>query len=532
MLRFTQTEHILKVMKDKEKIRNVGILAHIDHGKTTLTDLLLAEAGLIPYSLAGEIRALDYLEEEQRRGITIKTANISLLHRMDGREYVVNLVDTPGHVDFTGRVTRALRAIDGAVIIVDAVEEIMAQTEVVLRQALCERVKPVLFINKVDRLINELKMNTEEIRAKISRIIQSFNNLIEIYSEPIFKDHWKVSFSRGSVVIGSALHKWGLTFEVAEKRGIKFSDIIKAYQSGDLRSLQKEIPLPRAVLELIVRELPNPAKAQRYRVVKIWRGDVNSKIGRAMIECDPNGPIMICVTGVKADQRKRLIATGRIFSGEVSEGSNIYLLGVKKESIIRDVSIYMGPFRESVKSLDSGNMVALSGFDFISSGETIVDVKYKDEASPFEKITYIQEPVITVSIEPKDPRDLEHLIDLLTLLSIEDPNLITSVNRETGELLLSGIGELQIDIALKTLKEYEPKIEVIVSEPRVSYRESVGRRGMQATVKSPNGLNWVSVKVEPLESPNTSTSSGRILYVNKYGNYLIDLTGEIFSEEN
>jgi len=138
MLRVTKIDHILNAMKDKSKVRNIGVLAHTDHGKTTLTDLLLAEAGLIPYSLAGEIRVLDYLEEEQRRGITIKTANISLLCEVHGEEYVINLVDTPSHVDFTDRVTRALRAIDGAIILVDAVEEIMAQTEVAVRQALSE----------------------------------------------------------------------------------------------------------------------------------------------------------------------------------------------------------------------------------------------------------------------------------------------------------------------------------------------------------------------------------------------------------
>ncbi|MEM2273142.1 MAG: GTP-binding protein, partial [Candidatus Bathyarchaeia archaeon] len=237
MFRVVKIDRILNVMKDKSRVRNIGVLAHIDHGKTTLTDLLLAEAGLIPYNLAGEIRVLDYLEEERRRGITIKTANISLLYKVHGEEYVINLIDTPGHVDFTGRVTRALRAIDGALILVDAVEEVMAQTEVVTRQALNERIKPILFINKVDRLINDLRMTAEEIRNKISRIIQSFNNLVDIYSEPHFRDYWRVGLSRGNVIIGSALHKWGLTIKTSEEKGIKFSDIIKVYRSDGLEIL-------------------------------------------------------------------------------------------------------------------------------------------------------------------------------------------------------------------------------------------------------------------------------------------------------
>src|SRR3972149_1520007 len=148
MPRFRQLNQILELMREKERIRNLGIIAHIDHGKTTLTDSLLAGAGLLSPKMAGTARVLDYLQEEQKRKITIKAANISLLYRTTESSFVLNLVDTPGHVDFTGKVTRALRAIDGAVVVVDAVEEIMAQTEVVTRQGLEERGRPVLFINK------------------------------------------------------------------------------------------------------------------------------------------------------------------------------------------------------------------------------------------------------------------------------------------------------------------------------------------------------------------------------------------------
>src|SRR4030042_1321270 len=129
MPRFKQTEETLKLMHNREIVRNIGIIAHIDHGKTTMSDSLLAQAGLMAPSRAGEARTLDYLEEEQRRGITIKTANISLLYEEDGTQYVINLIDTPGHVDFSGKVTRAMRALDGCILLVDAVGEFQTMRE-------------------------------------------------------------------------------------------------------------------------------------------------------------------------------------------------------------------------------------------------------------------------------------------------------------------------------------------------------------------------------------------------------------------
>jgi elongation factor 2 len=157
-------------MDELDNVRNIGTLAHVDHGKTTLSDSLLMAAGLISPKVAGKALALDYVPIEQMRQMTVKAANVSLYHEYNGNAYLINLVDTPGHVDFTGHVTRSLRVMDGAIVVVDAVEGVMTQTETVVRQGLEERVRPLLYINKIDRLIRELKLTPEEVQQKLMEI--------------------------------------------------------------------------------------------------------------------------------------------------------------------------------------------------------------------------------------------------------------------------------------------------------------------------------------------------------------------------
>ncbi len=499
MPRFRQTAEILRLMRKKEQVRNIGIVAHIDHGKTTMTDSLLAGAGLLSPKIAGKARVLDYLEEEQRRGITIKTANISLLHEVEGRPYVINLVDTPGHVDFTGKVKRALRAIDGAVVVVDAVEEVMVQTETVTRQALEERVRPVLFINKVDRLIKELKLSTGEIQDKLARIIRDFNSLIEVYGEPEFKEKWKVDPQNETVAFGSAIHRWGFTMKTAQEKGIKFSNIIEAYKKEASQNLAKLIPLHYAILDIAVKNIPDPVEAQKYRLTRIWKGDINSEIGKAMVNCDDNGPTVICITTTQIDPEAGLIATGRLFSGSVKAEDHVYLVNARKDCVVQQVSIYMGAFREAVDQITAGNIAALLGLDVARAGETLVSSASKGVMVPFEPIKYVSEPIITIALEPKNPKELPRLVEAMNRLSIEDPNLVATINTETGEYLLSGMGELHLEIAMKFLKDYSGGIELLTSKPIVVYRESVADKGAIVMAESPNKQNRLWVQVEPLE---------------------------------
>ncbi len=499
MPRFKTVEQIQKIMSNLEQVRNIGIIAHVDHGKTTTSDMLLAAAGIISTKVAGEALALDYLDVEQKRGITVKSANISLYHEYEGKPYVINLIDTPGHVDFSGKVTRSLRVLDGAIVIVDAVEGVMTQTETVLRQALEERVRPLLYINKVDRLIKELKLTPQEIQRRFVEIIRDINNLIREYADPEFRDKWILDAAKGMVAFGSAKDKIGLTVPIAHKKGIKIIDMIKAYEKGRqaVEELQKIIPLHEALLDMVVKFIPNPREAQRYRIPKIWRGDIDSEIGKAMMNADPNGPLVFFVNDMRIDPHAGLVATGRVFSGTLRSGQEVWLLMGRTKQKVLQVSLYMGPFRETVGQVFAGNIAAVLGLDKARAGETVVQIEYKDVAAPFEKMRYVSEPVVTMAVEPKRMQDLSKLIEALRKMAIEDPNLVVKINEETGEYLISGMGPLHLEIALTLLKK-NYKIEVETSPPIVVYRETIRSKSEVIEGKSPNKHNKLYISVEPL----------------------------------
>ena len=219
----TSLEKIDRLTKNQNNIRNIATSAHIHHGKTALTDNLLAAAGMMSEKLAGDLdggMATWQHSDEQERLLTVDAANVSMAHTLGEEDYLINLIDTPGHVDFSGNVTRAMRAIDGTIVLVCASEGIMPQTETVMKQALRERVKPILFINKVDRMIKELKLTPEGMRERFLKIIDDFNLLLEQIAEPEFRQKWKVNVMDGTVIFGSAKDNWAMSVAYMQKRNI------------------------------------------------------------------------------------------------------------------------------------------------------------------------------------------------------------------------------------------------------------------------------------------------------------------------
>jgi elongation factor 2 len=225
------------IMNKPQYIRNIGIAAHIDHGKTTLSDNLIAGAGMMSEELAGKQLLLDFDEQEQARGITINAANVSMVYNYKDKEYLINLIDTPGHVDFGGDVTRAMRAVDGCIIVACAVEGVMPQTETVVRQALKEKARPTLFINKVDRLINELKVTPEQMQERFVKIITEVNRLIKKMAPEGQKDDWSVQVEDGTVAFGSAYHNWAISAPYMKRTGITFKEIYEFCANDDQKTL-------------------------------------------------------------------------------------------------------------------------------------------------------------------------------------------------------------------------------------------------------------------------------------------------------
>lgn len=490
-----KTKKVSELMKKQDHIRNIAIAAHIDHGKTTFSDNLLAGAGMLSEDTAGKQRFLDFHEDEASRGITIDAANVSMVHPYrGGEEYLINLIDTPGHVDFGGDVTRAMRAVDGCIVLVDAVEGIMPQTETVLRQALKELVKPVLFINKVDRLINEVKLSPQDMEKKFIDVIGQVNELIGNIAPEGYKEKWKVSVAEGSVAFGSAFHKWALSFPYMKEHGMTFKDIIDAYQEDKRDELAKNAPLHKVVLEMSIKHHPNPVDAQEYRIPKIWHGDKDSELGKYLIKCDAGGPFVFVPTKIVIDKHAGEVAAGRVFSGTAKQGDEVYMNLAKQSTRVQQVSIYRGAQRIVVDEVPAGNIVGIVGLKNVFVGETVS----KDSMEPFEKITHMFEPVITKSIEATKAADLPKLVEILKQINKEDPSINVEINEQTGESLISGMGELHLEIIENRIRT-EKGLEVKTSPPIIVYRETIGKESPAVEGRSPNKHNSFFIKVEPLE---------------------------------
>ena len=487
----------VQLMSTPSVIRNIGTAAHIDHGKTTFSDNLIAGAGMMSQELAGDQRVLDFDEQEAARGITINAASASMVHEFGKESYLINLIDTPGHVDFGGDVTRAMRALDGAFILCCAVEGFMPQTETVIRQALKERVRPLLFINKVDRAIVEQKISKEMMIEKFSKLVAEFNQkIMNILPAPLNKQ-WQVSIQDGTVAFGSAKNNWAISAPFMQRSGITFKDIFEyCSKDGGQKELARKSPLHEVVLEMAIKHIQNPVDAQKLRIPTIWKGDLESPLGKQMLNCDPKGDVALMVTKIIMDKQAGEIAIGRLFSGTVTKGQTLYVAGMPNPQRVQTVSLMVGADRITVENCQAGNIVAVTGLKDAIAGSSVSTLK---DMEPFEKMAHYSEPVVTKALEAKNMKDLPKLVDVLRVIAKADPSLSIEINNETGQHLMSGMGELHLEITEYRIIN-EQGVDIKSSPPIVVYRECVkAPNKTEFEGKSPNKHNKFYFIVEPLE---------------------------------
>ncbi|XP_034683420.1 elongation factor-like GTPase 1 [Vitis riparia] len=608
-------------------IRNICILAHVDHGKTTLADHLIAAAadGLVHPKQAGRLRFMDYLDEEQRRAITMKSSSVTLRFN---DIYHINLIDSPGHMDFCSEVSTAARLSDGALVLVDAVEGVHIQTHAVLRQAWTERLSPCLVLNKIDRLISELKLSPLEAYSKLVRIVHEVNGIMSAFKSEkylsdvdlllagpagenlenleLVEDDEEDTFQpqKGNVAFVCALDGWGFRInEFAEfyvsKLGASAAALQKAlwgpkyynqktkmivgkkgmgggskarpmfvqfvleplwqvYQAalepdGDKSMLQKVIksfnlnvparelqhkdpkvvllavlsrwlPLSDAILSMVVKCIPDPMRAQSFRISRLLpKREVSddgpssnvlaeAELVRKSVEaCDfspeapcvafvskmfavpikmlpqrgPNGGILNNSTdeGGSGESDECFIAFARVFSGVLFAGQRVFVLSalydpLKPEAMQKHVqeaelhSLYlmMGQGLKPVALAKAGNIVAIRGLgQHILKSATLSSTK---NCWPFSSLVFQVSPTLRVAIEPSDPTDMGALMKGLRLLNRADPFVEVSVSAR-GEHVLAAAGEVHLERCIKDLKDRFARVSLEVSPPLVPYKETI-----------------------------------------------------------
>jgi elongation factor 2 len=342
---------------------------------------------------------------------------------------------------------------------------------------------------------------------RFAKIIVRVNTLIERYAPPEHKKDWQVKIEDGRVAFGSALHKWGFNLPYMKAKGLTFKEVIDAY-SGEpedvgkkVDALSKKVPLWEPVLDMFCEHLPNPLEAQPFRQSQIWPGDLKSPVAAAMAKVDPNGPLLMCITTIEVDPHSGVIAIGRIFSGSVEKGKTVRLISSRQSGTIQQVYMIMATDRVIVDKIPAGNIAAISGLPLIHVGETVAEEGF--ETQPFEALKYVSEPVVTVAVEPEDVTDLPLFDKVMHKLTLEDPNLHFVMNKESGEYLLSGMGELHLEITAYRMQEAGLKARL--SKPIVIYRETISQNynGSSVMGKSPNKHNKLWITIEKLSDKVT-----------------------------
>ncbi|MGI5174636.1 elongation factor G [Treponema sp. OMZ 840] len=480
-----------------KNIRNIGIIAHIDAGKTTTTERILYYTGKI--HRIGEIddgaATMDWMSQEQERGITIQSAATTTYWR----DRQINIIDTPGHVDFTAEVERSLRVLDGAVAVICAVGGVQPQTETVWRQADEYRVPRLCFVNKMDRTGADFFAAMEDVKQKfgakplaLQLPVGSESNFEGVVDLLRMKEYRFDPADEGETVIESDIaaerleeaKRW--REKIIDETSSYNDEIAELFLSGEevpLELLQKEIRrgtverffIPflcgsarkncavQPLIDAIVDYLPAPDE------VPAAVGTQVKKQERIEIPCCESGSLSALVFKIQYEREAGSLCYARIYSGKIKTGEQVFNVGKKKRERVNRILRMHSNKSEAVDSIGAGDIAVLIGLKLAQTGDTL-----GNEGAPvlLENVSFPQ-PVISVALEPETLSDRDKLKETLDILSKEDPTFTFREDAETGQLLISGMGELHLEVLVTRMKE-DFKVAARVGNPQVTYRESVG----------------------------------------------------------
>lgn len=481
-----------------ERYRNIGIIAHIDAGKTTTTERVLFYTGRTHRlgSVDDGTTVTDWMEQERERGITIVSAAVTA----HWRDYVINLIDTPGHIDFTAEVQRSLRVLDGGVVVFDAVQGVEPQSETVWRQADLYRVPRICFVNKMDRVGASFERTIEMIRERLAAnpiAVQmpvgeeaKFKGVVDLIEESLILWTDESGASRDISDVPDELKQ-----EVASRRQAMIEQIAETSESltdkfiegGEISTDELKTALRQAVLEskatpvfcgsalknkgiqslldAIVDYLPSPVDIPD--VVGVKPG-TEEEISRPP---DDEEPLSALVFKIVTDPYVGRLAYFRVYSGKIKKGSTVYNSSAgKKERVGRLLRMYADR-REDIEEVAAGDIGAVLGMKNTFTGDTLCDAANQ---ILLETITF-PDPVIFVAIEPKTLADQDRLSEALHKLSEEDPTFRVGADENTGQTLIWGMGELHLEVLVDRMKR-EFNVQAKIGRPRVAYRESIQRK--------------------------------------------------------
>ena len=517
-----------------EKTRNIGIMAHIDAGKTTVTERILFYSGLT-YKI-GEVHegtaVMDYMQEEQERGITITSAAT----KVPWKDFDINLIDTPGHVDFTAEVERSLRVLDGAVAVFDSSEGVQAQSETVWRQGHKYGLPVICFMNKMDKMGADFDMAVRSIHEKLGANAvpvqipigaeNSFEGVIDlvnmrafyytqadkgadIHEKDIPEDMVDLAEEKRHELLEAAAEFDEALMELyIHDEPIEAAGLIAAIRTGTLEG--KLFPVfvgsalknmgTRLLLDGVINYLPSPL--DRPAVKGHVPGDESKEI---KVECDSNKPLVALAFKITGDKHGDLYFL-RIYQGTLKKGSRVMnSTRDVKENVTRIFQMHAAS-REQLEEASAGDIVAVIGLKDTWTGDTICDSKAN---VALDRISF-PETVISMSIEPKTSAERGKLGDALQVLQREDPTFNYTYNEDTGQTIMSGMGELHLEILQHKLTR-DMGVNVRVGKPKVAYKEAISKvgEGEGKFIKQTGGrgqYGHVKVKIEPVLQEDGSYS--------------------------